>query len=82
MPTTTLRRSGPVHPEPDLKPQYPWRFSIGQFIHALHHTTTLQVTGGELWMGCPHLHAVDIHGKTWRIPQLHASSTPINFRKG
>lgn len=77
------RHSGLLHPEPDLRPQHPWRFSLGQHIHVLGtHTSTLLVTGGELWLGFPHLHAVDAHGQTWRIPQLHASSTPINFRKG
>jgi hypothetical protein len=43
---------------------------------------TFKVTGGELWLGWPHLHAVDDTGKAWRLPQIHCSSKPIVFRKG
>ena len=66
----------------DTRP-YPWRFSLGDEVYVLGHTNavTFKVVGGELWMGFPHLHAVGPDGKTWRLPQLHCSSRPIDVKK-
>lgn len=83
MPAIPTRSLTP-HPEPTADRPYPWRFSLGDTVHALGHPelATFKVTGGELWLGWPHLHAVDDTGKAWRLPQIHCSSKPIVFRKG
>lgn len=78
-----INRSTRPFSEPGTKLQHPWRFTLGQHVHVLGtHTSTLQVVGGTLLHGFPHLHALDIWGATWQIPQIHASSTPLVFRKG
>lgn len=78
-----INRSTLFTPEPDTKLRHPWRFTLGQHVHVIGaHTSTLQVIGGELCNGFPHLHLLDIWGATWKIPQLHASSSPLVFRKG
>ena len=61
---------------PEERLVYPWRFRLGDVIYALGHSTSFTVVGGELWMGCPHVLAADILGRTWRLPQLHCSSRP------
>lgn len=63
--------------EPGPTLAYPWRFTLGQHIYALGHINSVQVVGGELWLGFPHLHCADWSGKTWRIPQIHCSAKPI-----
>lgn len=67
----------------ELRP-FPWRFSLGDEVYVLGRPSdsTYKVVGGELWMGFPHLHAVGPAGKTWRFPQIHCSSRPIEYRKG
>jgi len=75
MPTIPSRRT-PLAPEPTATRTHPWRFTLGDTIYALGHPASFTVVGGELWLGCPHLHAVDIDGRTWRLPQLHCASRP------
>jgi hypothetical protein len=53
---------------------HPWRWQLGRTVHALGHAEPLKVVGGELWLGCPHLHLIDGDGVVWRVPQLHTSS--------
>ena len=67
----------------DTRP-FPWRFSLGDEVYVLGHPrdSTYKVVGGELWMGFPHLHTFGPDGKTWRFPQIHCSSRPIEYRKG
>jgi hypothetical protein len=50
---------------------------VGDEVHALQHSRPLKVVGGELWMGCPHLHLIDHQGQVWRVPQLHTSSKAL-----
>lgn len=71
-------------PAPSEQRNYPWRFRLGDSVHVAGHPldATFTVTGGELWLGFPHLQLLDEAGKLWRIPQLHCSSKPINYRKG
>jgi hypothetical protein len=71
-------------PEPGEKRAYPWRFRVNDRVYLLSHPfeQTFTVIGGELWMGFPHLKVLDLDGKCWRVPQIHASSKPITFRKG
>lgn len=74
----TLRPTA-ASPEPGDKPQYPWRFILGQDVYALQHPVkdAFKVIGGELFMGFPHLFLLSPAGETWRIPQLHVSSQTI-----
>jgi len=67
---------------PGDKATYPWRYHIGQrlYVRGWPLSDTVQVVGGELWIGCPHYLALDMDGKTWRLPQLHVSSKPISDR--
>jgi len=71
-------------PTPGETRRYPWRFRLGDLVYVNNHpvSSTFTVTGGELWMGFPHLHLLDELGKLWRVPQLHCSSKPITYRKG
>lgn len=71
-------------PEPGTERCYPWRFKVGDYVHVLNapREGSFQVVGGELWMGCPHLHCQALDGSTWRIPQLRCSAKPITFQKG
>ena len=71
-------------PAPSEQRNYPWRFRLGDAVYVIDRPLdeALVVTGGELWLGFPHLHALDNAGKIWRIPQLHCSSKPITYRKG
>lgn len=71
---------------PSDKRVYPWRFVIGQSIYVLpvenghvlrDREELVDVVGGELWMGAPHLHVRDAYGVTWRVPQIHCSSLPF-----
>lgn len=70
-------RTRRLAPEPQGDTVYPWRWKLGQQVHALGHGEALKVLGGELWMGCPHLHLLDSDGRVWRVPQLHTSSRAI-----
>lgn len=72
IPTKPVRKA----PGPENAYVYPWRFRLGDVVYALGHSNSFTVVGGELWMGCPHLLAADILGRTWRLPQLHCSSRP------
>jgi len=72
IPTKPQRKA----PAPENAYVYPWRFRIGDVIYALGHSTSFTVVGGELWMGCPHVHATAVDGRLWRLPQLHCSSRP------
>ncbi len=67
---------------PGDKAAYPWKYRIGQrlYVRGWPLSDTVQVLGGELWVGCPHYLALDGDGKTWRLPQLHVSSKPISDR--
>lgn len=70
-----------IAPAPTERLPYPWRFTLGQHVYALgHFDSTLVVTGGELWLSFPHLHLLDVDGKTWRIPQIHCSPKPLTPR--
>lgn len=73
-----------VAPAPTHHKPYPWRFSLDEYVHVLGQPPqfTFRVTGGELWIGWPHLHLQDAAGTTWRVPQIHCSTKPITFRKG
>lgn len=61
---------------------FPWRFRLGDPVYIVGQfpDSTFIVTGGELWLGFPHLNVLDCEGKVWRIPQLHCSSKPITPR--
>lgn len=72
-------------PAPDEQGRvYPWRFRIGDLVYIKGHPLdeTYTVTGGELWLGFPHLKLYHRDGSMWRVPQIHCSSKPITFRKG
>ena len=73
-----------LYPEPGHDRKYPWRFCLGDEVYIWRHNQefTYRVVGGELWLGCPHLHCEDVLGQKWRIPQIHASSKTIAFKKG
>lgn len=75
MKTARTRR---LAPEPQGDAVYPWRWKLGQQVYALGRSEPLKVIGGELWVGCPHLHLLDGEGKVWRVPQLHTSSKAIS----
>jgi len=76
-------KSVTLAPEPGDLRTYPWRFQLGELVYIKGWPTdeVLTVIGGELWLGFPHLRLYHRDGTTWRIPQLHCSSKPINFRK-
>jgi hypothetical protein len=61
---------------------FPWRFRIGDpvYVNGQFPDASFIVTGGELWVGFPHLYVLDSDGKAWRVPQLHCSSKPITAR--
>ncbi len=78
MPPVIPSRPRAMAPEPANRLVYPWRFRLGDAVYALGHSSSFTVVGGELWMSCPHLHAVGIDGRTWRLPQLHCATKPIS----
>ena len=65
-------------PAPGKEAVFPWRWKLGDRVYALGHSDSLRVLGGELWIGCPHLHLIDGEGMVWRVPQLHTSSKAIS----
>lgn len=67
---------------PGDKPTYPWKYHIGQniYVRGWPLTESVQIIGGELWLGCPHYLALDGDGRTWRLPQLHVSSKSLSDR--
>lgn len=71
-----------LSPEPGMKPKFPWRFALGDFVYIHGRRSSAEIVGGELHGSFPHLYLRDPAGDIWRIPQLHCSSTPITFRKG
>lgn len=77
-----LIKHGPLAPTPGVMAAHPWRFVLGQHVYLAGSTPTrtLEVVGGELHRGFPHLHLRDIYGHTHRVPQLAASSKPISLR--
>lgn len=76
----------PYHPgirlasQPSDAINYPWRFTLGEwvFIRGFASEKTFQIRDGFIHKGMPHLIVRSSYsGGTWRIPQLHASSSPI-----
>ncbi len=76
----SLAKSDVLAPTPTSAPVYPWRFTLGQTVYALGWPSTdnFTIVGGELWMGFPHLIALDRDGKAWRLPQLHCATKPTS----
>ena len=79
----TAQRRPKSTTEPGELRAYPWRFILGQPAYVLGRPQDLpiEVVGGELWMGCPHLRLLDRDGDVWRVAQLHCSSKPITFAR-
>ena len=78
----TIQRAHTSAREPGELRSYPWRFKLGDGAYVLGRPQdrSLEVVGGELWMGFPHLLLRDHEDDIWRVPQLHCSSKPITFR--
>lgn len=59
----------------------PWRFTPGDVAHVRGWPEGSTVEILEQLPGrWPHYLAVDLHGNTWRLPQIHLSRSPITDR--
>lgn len=59
----------------------PWRFTPGDLAYVAGWPQTSTVEILEQLPGCfPHYLTRDLHGNTWRLPQIHLSRSPITDR--
>lgn len=66
---------------PSTRIVYPWRFRLGEWVHVRGHQwhrRTVQVVGGVLHHGFPHLDVRTASGQYWRIPQIHVTAEAVN----
>ena len=59
----------------------PWRFTPGDVAHVRgwpegSTVEILEQLPKQRWT-FPHYLAVDLHGNTWRVPQIHLSHSPL-----
>jgi hypothetical protein len=60
----------------------PWRFAPGDvaYVRGWPEASTVEIIAQLLNPTWPHYLAVDLHGNTWRLPQIHLSRSPITDR--
>ena len=60
----------------------PWRFTPGDtaYVRGWPEASTVEIVAQLVSPAWPHYLAVDLHGNTWRLPQLHLSHSPLTDR--